>query len=285
MDVTTAITPELLAVSPGKRLRYRVWSWPLPVPTDNMVLKLVLAIVCLIPQVACADLWQGGFESNLGWTGSNTFVSAGATEGAAENGARFFDFIDSDTISESGVWIEDGTRAHAGDRFFWIRDYNDPDTICVGKRFNGLVAGQWYDLDWHFAAFDPDNPAGGTQVSKPIVEVMSWDAAASDWVLSEPVMNFSDGNVTDYENGIVTEYQVQDWDNLAWTKSSSRFAIPELNGQPLYVWVSMTNDSAGLLIDSISFQAVPEPSSMFLASLFLWLGVARRKRHLTRSSI
>lgn len=244
---------------------------------------LFISILFLLPAVGQrsvhADLWQGGFETNLGWTGTDLFMGETATEGPAVNAARFFDFIDSDTIAESGVWIEDATRTYEGNRMYWLRDYNDPDTICLGKRFTGLTPGEVFDLEWHFAAFDPDNPNGTSALtSKPIVEVMSWDSSISDWVLSEPVLNFGDGQTTDYDNGIVTEYEVQDWDNLTWTSATSRFEVPELNGQPLYVWVSMTNDSAGLLVDSITFTAVPEPGSMVFLSFAMMALAGRRKR-------
>ncbi|MEL7497048.1 MAG: hypothetical protein AAFN77_05520 [Planctomycetota bacterium] len=229
-----------------------------------------------------ADLWTGGgFEGGLGWTGTDLFMGETATEGAAPGAARFFDMMDPDMITESGTWIEDSSRTYEGDRMFWLRDYNDPDTICAGRRFNGLTAGDVYDLKWSFAAFNPNNPTGtSTLTSKPIVEVMTWDTTIGDWVLWEPKLYLSDGQVSDPLGGNQVEYELQDWDNLNWTQSTSRFAIPELNGRPMYLWVSMTNDSNGLLIDGITFTAVPEPAALTLSGLALLLmGCVRiRKR-------
>lgn len=227
-----------------------------------------------------ADLWlDGGFEGDTGWTGASTFEGQTATVGAAANEARFFDFINVDTISESGVWIDDASRAYEGDRFFWLRNYADPDTICVGYRFDTLTTGASYQLDWQFAAFDQANPDGDAGItSKPVVEVMSRNAANTEWLLSEPKLEFGDGQTADPENGDYVEYAVQDWDAISWTSASSTIVAPEANGQPIYIWVSMTNDSNGLLIDGVTLTAVPEPASCTLATLALMLISTRRSR-------
>ena len=240
----------------------------------------MIALMTGISANAQADLWlEGGFEGDTGWTAADLFQGQTATNGADPLGARYYDLIGGNMISESGVWIEDATRAYEGNRFFWIRNYADPDTICVGYRFNTLTSGASYKLDWQFAAFDDSNPDGDpTITSKPIVEVMSRNAANTDWLYSEPVLNFGDGQTADPENGNFVEYAVQDWDAISWTSASSTFVAPEANGQPLYIWVSMTSDSNGLLIDGITLTAVPEPASCTLATLALMLISTRRMR-------
>ncbi len=242
---------------------------------------LMLSVALFWAGQANADLWSGGgFEGSLGWTGTDSFMGQSATLGAAPNGARFYDFIDSNMITEAGTWIEDSSRTFEGNRMFWLQNYNDPDTICAGFRFNNvLTSGATYKMEWSFAAFNPNNPTGSsTLTSKPIVEVMSWDSTLGDWVLTEPVMQMSDGQTSDPLGGNTVEYTLQDWDNLNWVTATSLIVAPESNGQAIYIWASMTNDSNGLLIDGIRFTAIPEPASWTLTGLALSVLMTRRRR-------
>jgi hypothetical protein len=240
----------------------------------------ILAVVFGKCGIASADLWtDGGFEGSLGWTGSDTFVGETATAGAAVNGATFFTLVHDDLITESGTWIEDSTRAFEGDRMFWLRDYDDPDTICVGHRFTGILeAGVNYQLKFNFAAFDPDTPGGTTSlVTKPIAEVMHNDGTGN--VIEELPVSFSNGDDRDPDAGTYAEFAVSNWNNLQWFEATVNFVAPEDNGQPVYIWASMTNDSAGMLLDGISLVAVPEPTTAgLLLALLTVVGTQRRRR-------
>ena len=213
------------------------------------VVFAILATLAGKCRLASADLWvDGGFESSLGWTGSDNFLGETATAGAAANGATFFTLVHDELITESGTWIEDSTRAFEGDRMFWLRDYNDPDTICVGHRFTGILkAGASYQLKFNFAAFDPDTPGGSNSlVTKPIAEVMRNDGSANE--IKELPVSFSNGTVRNPDAGTFAEFPVSSWNNLQWFEATVNFIAPPDNGQPVYIWTSMTNDSAGMLL-------------------------------------
>ncbi|MFK7818030.1 MAG: hypothetical protein AB8G99_04895 [Planctomycetaceae bacterium] len=234
-------------------------------------------LALLVGSPAVGGLLEIDFEGDLGWTGADSFLGSTATEGVAPNDASFFDFVGTDVITESGVWIEDAARAYQGDRMFWLRPYNDPDTICVGGRVSAAVEGTEIEYKFNFAAFDPTQPGGDPNTfSKPEIEVMSWDG--TDWVITTPVINFSDGQITDLSNSLVAEYEVGDWDDLAWHEATTTITVPDLNGQPLYLWASMTNDSNGMLLDNIRIAQTPEPGSLFMLAFLAGPLLQHRRR-------
>ena len=243
------------------------------------VLTFYLAIIISGGTVR-ADLWtDGGFEGNLGWTGTDSFMGESATIGAAANQATFYSLVHGDLITESGVWVDDPTRAFAGDRMFWLRNYDDPDTICVGHRLNNvLVAGESYKLTFSFAAFNPDFSAGSnTEFTKPAIEVMAYDDTATAFVAKEQKITFSNGSVRNPATNSYSSFALSDWNNLQWHEATATFDAPESNGRPVYVWASMTNDSAGMLLDNVVLQAVPEPTSVGVGALLV-VGLTFRRR-------
>lgn len=242
----------------------------------------LILLTTLGPEVpANANLLSIDFEGSVGWTGTDSFIGETATNGAAPNGARFFDFIGTNVISEAGVWIDDPSRAFEGDRMFWLQPYNDPDTICVGGRVDGAIECSEVTFQFNFAAFDLNHPTGDSNTfSMPAVEIMSWDSASSSWAIETATINFDDGQVTNPATGEEAEYAVGDWDNLQWYEGTSTFKVPVLNNRPLYLWTSMTNDSNGLLIDNIRIAQVPEPSSLALVLVGSLLAGTRRRRRL-----
>ncbi len=248
----------------------------------SAICAIFLSLATLNPSTARADLWEdGGFESDFGWNPVDSFVGAAnsATEGAAPNQATFFTLIHDDLITESGKWVEDSSRAYEGDRMFWLRPYDDPDTICVGHRFNNVLQeGITYELSYKFAAFDENNSGGSsTLTTKPVAELSSFDTAGN-FGTTELAMSFDDGTVTNPNTNTFSEFPVQDWNNLTWMTATATFVAPPSNGQAIYVWASMTNDSNGMLIDGITLRAVPEPTAGFIVAAMGMLTLVSRRR-------
>lgn len=162
---------------------------------------------------------------------------------------------------------------------FWLRPYNDPDTICVGYRFNSILeAGVTYQLSFNFAAFDEGTPSGSsTLTTKPVAEVTSLNSAGA-FETSELLVEFDDGSIADPDNGVYAEFPIQDWDNLTWMTATATFVAPEDNGREIYVWASMTNDSNGMLLDGITLTAIPEPAAGMLLFSMAAIGALRRRR-------
>jgi hypothetical protein len=147
----------------------------------------------------------------------------------------------------------------------------------VGGRVTAAVEGAEINYKFNFAAFDPTQPDGDLNTfSMPAIEVMSW--SGSEWIITTPTITFSDGQITDPANNIVAQYAVGDWDDLDWHEASMSITVPELNGQPLYLWSSMTNDSNGMLLDNIRIAQTPEPSSLILMAMVAVPMVQRRRR-------
>lgn len=249
----------------------------------SIVFALLMALVASTS--VHADLWEdGGFEGSLGWNGSAGFATASnmATEGAEVNGATRYTLVHDDLLTESGKWVEDPTRAFEGNRMFWLRPYDDPDTICVGHRLTNILnPGTTYELKFNLAAFDENVPAGSTAITKPVTEITAWDPNSGTdgaFVTSELPVSFSDGQTRDPVANTFGEFQLQDWDNLSWTTATTIFTAPESNGQSIYVWTSMTNDSAGMLLDGITLRAVPEPSTGIVVAAMGLLGLLIRRR-------
>lgn len=243
---------------------------------------MLLTISLANPSIAAADLWEdGGFESSFGWNPITDFNGAtnSATDGAAPNEAIRYTMIHDNLLTESGKWVEDPTRALEGDRMFWLRPYDDPDTICVGHRFNSVLeAGVTYQLSFNFAAFDEGTPGGSsTLTTKPVAEVTSLNSAGA-FETAELVVEFDDGSTADPDNGVFAEFPIQDWNKLTWRTATATFVAPADNGREIYVWASMTNDSNGMLLDGITLRAIPEPAAGMLLMSLATIATLRRRR-------
>ena len=93
---------------------------------------LIFVLLAGLQTSARADLWQGGFETNLGWTGTDLFMGETATEGPAPNAARFFDFIDSDTIADRIEKLRRESKARS-DAALRSAVRAAPDVIQIGE--------------------------------------------------------------------------------------------------------------------------------------------------------
>lgn len=225
-------------------------------------------------------------EGSLGWKGDSRFMGFAATEGAAPNSATFYTLIGNNWLTESGVWVEAPRYTSEGQRMFWLRNYNDPDTICVGQRFTNstatgsqLVPGRYYQLSWDFAAFNPDAPFGDARrFSRPLMEVMSWNPAASRWDVVEIPLLFSNGTSSDPNQGLFQSFALGDWKALEWHTARAYFQAPAATGQPVFLWASMTGDSQGMLLDNIRLVSIPEPSGLMLPVLACLTLLHRQRR-------
>jgi len=262
--------------------------------------RVAIALAVLLGFTCCradADLWiDGGFEGNevnsVGWTGTDSFHTAtSATIGAAASGATFNTFIHDELVTESGTWVQDSAHSYSGDRMFWLNDYDDPDTICVGHQFNNLVAGQKLRLTWNFAAFNPVVSGGSsTNFVKPAVELSYRDSVTNNFEVIDQVIDFGSGGTSDPSIDDYDMFALQDWNNLSWDSATSIIDVPETNGQEITIWVSYLSDAdprntlpnsniGGLLIDNIALVAVPEPTMVTLTGLLmLGLGTCRRRK-------
>ncbi len=241
----------------------------------------VLALVAGMPGMALADLvTNGGFETNggNGLVGFNTTATGWSIDPSASSSYTFLFNPQSGTTSGTSA-DNSGAGGQYGNLSLWgpgngssngltlspnggafIAQDSAFQQAAIQQTINGLTAGQNYAVSFYYAAAQQYGFTGATSDQ--------WQVSLGGQTLNTPTLNIDSHGFSGWKS-----------DTLVFTATSSSevlsfFASGSPSGVPPFA-----------LLDGVSMNAVPEPSTIPLIALSL-LGVAvLRRRRRARAAV
>lgn len=205
-----------------------------------------------------ADYWTSGSGANIGL---NYVFSPGTNSAQGQYGA--FSLWDNSNGAASNTWEGYGPSGNDGKSGnFIVADGDSRYSAAISQSVAGLVIGQQYTLTFDWAAGQQEGFSGPT-------EQLSWRVTfGNEGYSTAELTNVSHG-FKDWREATMTftaKAETQTLSFLAWGLPNTGNGIPPF-----------------LLLDNVSMNAVPEPTSVALMGLGI-VGVIALKRRKTSAA-
>jgi hypothetical protein len=174
--------------------------------------------------------------------------------------------------NEETYWINDPTRATDGDRFIYLPSPN----LCFTKLFDlntEVSTCKQYKICFDVAAFDKDNPNGGSLTSGIIIEGKYW---SNTFGQGEDVFTITDFTEVTTNNPLTNPMTITPWNNLGWKRVTATITLPQAtiaNASWFKLYFStplntvLASDGKGILLDNVCITEVPNAVTFSLSQI------------------